>query len=114
MKDKIQGEQFIEQLRFTGAGYDQCEQMIFVVYNTNTQSVASAFVKVADDKFPGAELVVKNEYDAQVVDLFFSAEKTATMLGKYSIEIKRVISGTQMPVIKNKMDVYNFTTSKTV
>lgn len=114
MTEKLQGEQFPQSIKFDSAAYDQCDQIVVAVFSSSTGTIIETFVKVADEKYPNAAILTKNETDAQAIDLFFTSEKTKNMLGKYSMEIKRVVSGVQMPIFKTTLPMFNFSTSITV
>lgn len=105
--DKIQGEQFTLPLLSTEIGYTNCEQIIVVVFDSTPQIVAS-FVKVASDKYPNAELITVDSNNDKLINLFFSKETTAKMLGKYTFEVQKTVGGTRMPVFKFQNDALNF------
>jgi hypothetical protein len=113
MRTELAGAQFTIQAQMELTDYNDYEQIVGVVYNSNTDAIAATFVKVASEDYPEAELIRQTDIDTKVLDFFFRKEITDTMLGAYKIEIKRVVGGVDMPIMKMDEDFLTIKRSKT-
>lgn len=111
MTTKLQGSQFVKKIKFTGAGYNECDQMIAVIVNASTDVIAVIFVKVADSSFPDAKIIEQVDDDTAIIDLFFTSDMTKDLSGKYVLEVQRTVAGERMPIIKTEAEL--FTIKKT-
>ena len=111
---KMQGSQFRKQVQFQNTLFTDCEQIVVCVYAKRADTKVY-FVKVADEtNFLGAQLIQQTNADAKIFDLWFTKEITTALApDNYELELKYVIAGTLMPIIKSKTEVFEIIKSLT-
>jgi hypothetical protein len=111
--EKIQGEQFTLEVSFEETTYTGCSQMLALLYEENTGKHALRFVKVADPvKYAEAEIILPTA-DDKVIALLFKTAKTATLLGKYKMELKLTYTGNDTPIVKAITETIEFNATRT-
>lgn len=113
MRTELAGAQFTQQFELELTGYNDYEQIVVVVYNTNTDAIAATFVKVATEDYPDAELIKQTDVSDKVLDLLFREAITANMRGDYAFEVKRSVGGVDMPILKTESSFLTIKRSKT-
>ena len=109
------GEQFAKIIEFSNAAYNECDQILAVVYYGEIKKEPKfIFVKTATEQYPGAELIIPVLEHTKQISLFFTDEMTAGLpTGEYFVEIKRVIAGDSTPIIKTLEPIFLITESET-
>ena len=96
---KLKGSQFYIHIQFGAYGYSDCSQIECALYNTADPHTVVWFEKYATKE--GSNPIERLTDNDLQIDLFMSGDLTNEMkAGTYSMEIKRVLNGQKMPIIK--------------
>jgi len=107
----MQGEQFSRMIG--GIKYDQCSQIVLVLYQEANQSSRTYFVKTEDVQYPGAQIITKTEDPDLQLRIDITKEITESLaLGNYHMEAQRVISGVKAPILKSRKIFMNLIKSE--
>ena len=69
-------------------------------------------MKQNDVTYPDSPLI--EDMGNKIIGLWFTAEITNRLTaGTFSLEVKRVIDGVHMPILKSKLDLFTLVESKT-
>lgn len=109
--DKLAGSKFNMQVQCGVFGFDDCSQIEIVVFNQKTPADRLVYLKVPDAEQPDALPVESNSDNQLYLDI--TVDTAELPVGQYMFELKRTVTGQQMPVIKNPVNLFNLKTSQT-
>lgn len=107
----LQGEQFTRYIK-GGVEFDSCSQIVMRVFKRDTNTPVMTFVKVADEAYPGAELIEKSDSTDYYFKIFITEAMTKVLVpGIYDIEAKWTVDGEKQPIVKSAGDFLKVKTS---
>lgn len=100
MNIEKKGSAFWKCIEFENTTWDDCEQIVILIYRKSKNDNKIYFVKNEDVKYQNAKLIEKNIDSDNIINIYFDEDLTSAMdAGIYTIEIERKLQGQKTPVI---------------